>query len=87
MEISYEVRKVGEENQLWEHQTGEREGEASSRFVGLLDPLQVAKHEVAVREEIAVTRAALVELEKKLASVLDCRAQLDRMMAPAAEIE
>lgn len=79
METTYEVRRVGEENQLWEIQTGEREGEVSSRFVGLLDPLQVAKHEVAVREEIAVTEAALEVLRTKLARVLGWRVQLEQL--------
>lgn len=81
MATTYEVRRVGEENQLWEIQTGEREGEVSSRFVGLLDPLLVAKHEVAVREEIAVTKSALAALEVKLAHVLDMRAQLEQVEA------
>lgn len=77
MATTYEVRKVGEENHLWEHTTGEREGEVSSRFVGVLDSLQVARHEVAVREEIAVAEAALEVLRTKLARVLDWRAQLE----------
>lgn len=77
MATTYEVRRVGEENQLWEIQTGEREGETSSRFVGLLDPLLVAKHEVAVREQIAVKEAELADLRVKLERALDWRAQLE----------
>jgi hypothetical protein len=87
MATTYEVKKVGEENHLWEHSTGEREGEVSSRFVGVLDELQVAKHEVAVREQIAIKRTELADLELKLARVLDWRAQLVTGEKPVQENE